>query len=202
MVGGRATEERMPAIRALEAAPLAWPLELSSKAAAVLCLFIPGLSSSAAARIVFIRRSDQVRTHRGQIGFPGGRREICDMSPSDTALRESWEEIGLDPERVKVLGSLPQVKALDLSPVIPIVAEADIDLKDFICNAAEVAEVFALPWTSFHPSEERKLRFNVFGRWRETPLYPASGYQVWGLTALMLKLARLDFSEPFPELRG
>jgi len=106
--------------------------EISSvtRASAVLMLLIPPDQGRLHSRIVFIRRSSQVRSHRGQIGFPGGRREPLDTSPSQTALRETHEEIGIDPELVTVLGMLPKAKSLDGMPVVPIIGVAPLSLDD------------------------------------------------------------------------
>ena len=56
--------------------------------------------------IIFIRRTETVKAHKGQISFPGGMCEKEDKSSMDTALRESQEEIGLLPEDVEILGEL------------------------------------------------------------------------------------------------
>jgi 8-oxo-dGTP pyrophosphatase MutT (NUDIX family) len=181
----------MPRVSHLQPALDRWPAEMHSRASAVLMLFIPDSDPQAPARIVFTRRSTLVRTHKGQIGFPGGRREAGDISPVATALRETHEEIGLHPEAVEVLGMLPPLPSLDRRAVVPIVGFSHVDLTTLAANEDEVAELFALPWTSFTPEAMQNLRFNVFGLWRDTPYFPALGYHVWGLTAWMLKTAAL-----------
>ncbi|MFY7930834.1 MAG: hypothetical protein ACOVS5_18345, partial [Oligoflexus sp.] len=77
----------LPLIGGLQPAPDQWPEAIPARASAVLCLFIPPQAPSLEVRVVFTQRSAMVRTHRGQIGFPGGRREIQDRSPIATALR-------------------------------------------------------------------------------------------------------------------
>lgn len=181
----------MPGFRQLQPVLDHWPRDMHSRASAVLMLFIPDPDPTAPARIVFTRRSTLVRTHKGQIGFPGGRREEGDISPVATALRETYEEIGLPPEAVEVLGMLPPLPSLDRRAVIPIVGTSAVDLPQLVANADEVAELFALPWLLFSTEAMQSLRFNVFGRWRETPYFPAAGYHVWGLTAWILKNAEL-----------
>src|SRR5690606_10635232 len=59
--------------------------------------------------IILTRRSDRLRTHRGQVALPGGRRDETDASLVETALRESEEEIALPPNQVEVIGTLDQV---------------------------------------------------------------------------------------------
>lgn len=182
----------MPGLSHLQPALDHWPVPMHSRASAVLMLFIPDLVPNSPARIVFTRRSTLVRTHKGQIGFPGGRREETDASPVATALRETHEEIGLPPEAVEVLGMLPALPGMDRRSVVPIVGFSRVDLLTLAANADEVAELFALPWPLFSPAAMHNLRFNVFGCWRETPYFPASGYHIWGLTAWILKNAELQ----------
>jgi 8-oxo-dGTP pyrophosphatase MutT (NUDIX family) len=180
----------LPVIGGLQPAPDQWSEATPPRASAVLCLFIPPAAPSREVRVLFTQRSALVRTHRGQIGFPGGRRETPDKSPIATALRESQEEVGLSPGQVTILGSLPPLKALDLHPVIPIVGCAAIELEELTPNNDEVAAIFALPWSSLTAQARQNIRFNVFGRWRETAVYAAGPYPIWGLTAMMLGRAQ------------
>lgn len=57
--------------------------------------------------LLFIRRTMTVSHHKGQIAFPGGRTESHDANPLATALRETKEELGLDPQQIRILGKLP-----------------------------------------------------------------------------------------------
>jgi 8-oxo-dGTP pyrophosphatase MutT (NUDIX family) len=72
--------------------------------AAVLVLFLGEPSNPA---IVFVRKSDQLHVHSGQVAFPGGSIEKTDSSITQAALREAYEEAGVEPESVAVLGMLP-----------------------------------------------------------------------------------------------
>lgn len=182
----------VPVFKALQGIPMSWPDDAPLKASAVLCLLMPPPEKGEALQILFTRRSAFVNSHRGQIGFPGGRREKGDRGPVETALRETYEEIGIAPEDIRVLGSLPPIKALDLQPVIPIVGFTSKSLADCHLNPAEVASVFALPWTNFTPENRQMVRFNVFGRWRETVAYQANSHAIWGLTAVMLTRAEIS----------
>jgi 8-oxo-dGTP pyrophosphatase MutT (NUDIX family) len=158
---------------------------------AVVIIFFAPLADDFAARIVFIRRSTTVRSHRGQIGFPGGRAEPSDRTPAETALRELHEELGLSPEKVAPIGFLPPVRALDGSAVVTVVATADAHLDELTIAPAEVESVFAAPWTRFTRAEDQAFRFNIFGNWRDSHLFPLPSRPIWGLTALLL--ARCDF---------
>lgn len=154
-------------------------------------LMIPPEKGRSQSRIVFIRRSSQVRSHRGQIGFPGGRREPSDISPSQTALRETHEELGIDPGLVTVLGMLPKTKSLDGMPVIPIVGLASLDLDGLKPEPLEVEKPFAIPWTHFTRDQYFGFNMNIFGIWRKSGVFEAQDLKIWGLTAHVLCTADL-----------
>lgn len=158
---------------------------------AVVMLFIPPKDRDGAARIVFTRRSTTVRSHKGQIGFAGGKAEPEDGTPRVTALRELAEELGIPPDDVTVLGLLPPLKALDGGGVRTIVGLAAVDLSDFVPAPAEVDTVFAEPWTLFAEGKAEEFRFNIFGNWRTSRVYHSPGGRVWGLTAEILKAAAI-----------
>ncbi len=74
------------------------------------------------ARMILTKRPDAMRTHPGDVVFPGGRIEPGE-SPVDAALREAWEEVGLPPETVQVIGGLEPVTTRDLTNwIVPVVA--------------------------------------------------------------------------------
>ena len=173
----------LPAMKLINA-PTHWENEVDPKASAVLALFIRDPNQGLC--LLFTRRAREMRSHAGQVGFPGGRRELTDEHPSATALREAWEEIGLDRELVTVLGMLNPLKSLDTRPVLPIVAYTEQYLHDLKPNPSEVAEIFLLPWGKLTAEHRMIVRFNIFGRWRETPFYEADGHHIWGLTAWMV----------------
>lgn len=173
----------LPAMTLIDA-PALWEPALDPKASAVLALFMRDPNQGLC--LLFTRRASEMRSHAGQVGFPGGRREIGDENPSATAMRETWEEIGLESESVTILGMLNPLKSLDSRPVLPIVAYTDKFLPDLKPNPTEVAEIFLVPWEKLSATHRTIVRFNIFGRWRETPFYEANGHHIWGLTAWML----------------
>jgi len=110
--------------------------------AAVLVLFIP---STEGWMIPLIRRPDNQRRHPGQIALPGGVIEAGDGSLAATALRESWEEIGVPPERVEVLGRLPAVVvSVSGFEVHPFVGRLDSPIS-LIPHDREVAAIVKMP---------------------------------------------------------
>ena len=94
--------------------------------------------------VLFTQRTAHLKNHSGQISFPGGRTEADDEGPEGTALRETWEEVGLPPGRVELLGRLSEYHTRTgyrITPVVGIV-QPPFDLKP---DANEVAEVFEVP---------------------------------------------------------
>src|ERR1700675_2151263 len=79
-----------------------------SNAAAVL---IPVFERDGELHVLYIRRSDHVASHRGQVAFPGGRVDPVDVTLLDAALREAHEEVGLHPSTVEVIGGFPTTTA-------------------------------------------------------------------------------------------
>jgi 8-oxo-dGTP pyrophosphatase MutT (NUDIX family) len=132
-----------------------------------------------------VRRSEGVRTHRGQIALPGGKREPKDADFLATALRESHEEIGLHPDEVDVLGVLDDRETSTGYLITPYVGWI---AKPFTPEplASEVARVFAVPLSAF-AEEPRRTRVPWQGAEREVLSYEVAGEMVWGATASILR---------------
>jgi 8-oxo-dGTP pyrophosphatase MutT (NUDIX family) len=136
--------------------------------------------------VLFTRRTAHLHDHAGQISFPGGRVEPGDRSAAETALRESGEEIGLEPASVEILGELHQyvtVTGYRVSPVVGLVTPPlDLRPDDF-----EVAEVFEVPLSFLlDPSNHQRNRVVNEGRERLYFAVPYGQYYIWGATAGML----------------
>jgi 8-oxo-dGTP pyrophosphatase MutT (NUDIX family) len=142
--------------------------------------------------VLTVRRAD-LRRHAGEISFPGGRRDHEDEPLLDCALRETNEEIGLDPARVDVLGALPPVSTVvtgyKVHPFVGLIP----DRQDFRPNPSEVAAVLLLRLDELRAGfgMRRLIRRGVPIR---TPTYEVGEYLVWGATARILRslLDRLD----------
>lgn len=163
------------------------------RGSAVLMLFCspgnqPRFPSS---HLVFIRRSTKVKTHKGQISFPGGRSEPYDDSPEQTAIRETVEEIGVSAADIIVCGQLPVAEALDGSMIVPVVGLLTTKVPVFHPELSEVEYVFTVPWTCFRHTASVPFNFNLFGNRRSSHLFEAEGHRIWGLTAAILHSANL-----------
>lgn len=185
----------LPTIAGLR--PLATTWRDENKASAVMMLLFPGATIDAPHEVLFIRRASGLRSHSGQIGFPGGRREEGDASPLATALRETEEEIALPATEINVLGMLDTVHALDGHPVYPIVATSSAPRMSLKRQESEVAGIFFVPWPHLRSEAAQDIRFTLFGVMRHSSLFPFGDEKIWGLTAKMLQNAAL-MSPPTP----
>ncbi|HEX3129294.1 MAG TPA: CoA pyrophosphatase [Thermoanaerobaculia bacterium] len=148
---------------------------------------------------VLTKRTDDLPSHRSQIAFPGGGRELKE-DPWAAALRETNEEIGFDPKSILRLGELDEGETPAGFRVIPCVGAIPFPYKA-TPNAAEISEVFSLPLSAFsNPKmvEERPVKIN--GVERLLLVYHIGNRQIWGLTARILQnlLVRLGL-EPDTE---
>lgn len=153
-------------------------------------VLIPIIARPSGLTLLLTQRTAHLRDHAGQVSFPGGRCEPEDVSPRATALRETREEVGIEPAQVEVLAELPEYftsTGFRVSPVIGLVTPPlTLKLDDF-----EVAEVFEPPLAFFLDSANYRKESLVYqGALREYWAVPWRGYFIWGATAGMLVALR------------
>ena len=137
--------------------------------------------------VLLTQRTNHLRDHAGQISFPGGRMDPEDAGPEETALRESKEEIGLDPSRVEIIGHLPEyltVSGYSVTPVVGLVqAQAEYVLDPF-----EVADVFEVPLEFLlNPANHQVRLWQSEQGGRRFYSMPYENRFIWGATAGMLR---------------
>jgi len=138
--------------------------------------------------LVFTKRTETVNYHKGQFSFPGGRTHPEDKSLLDTALRETWEEIGLPPKDADVLGELDDIATYTTGFIIsPFVAMIPFP-HTFIANPAEVDEIIEVPL----PVLRDKMNFaqemlEVDGRPIMQYFYHYRDHVIYGATARIVK---------------
>jgi 8-oxo-dGTP pyrophosphatase MutT (NUDIX family)/GNAT superfamily N-acetyltransferase len=161
--------------------------ERRGRPSAVLVLLFPDAEGQA--RVLLTARAARVGAHAGEISFPGGAAEADDADPIATALRESAEEVGLDPAQcgLRVTGGL-EAFALTVSGfrITPVVAVAD-RRPGTRPAPDEVARIIEAPVEAFLPHapvelQERTIRQRLI----RYGAYPIEGEKVWGATARML----------------
>lgn len=156
------------------------PAPGDKKSAAVL---VPLMYRAGALAVLYTRRSDRLASHTGQVAFPGGRFDRRDTNLLAAALRETHEEVGIEPHRVRVLGTFPgrRTNATDIA-VTPFVGviEGDPQLRP---DPKEVAEIFHVPLAALSdPRFRGSHRWKRNGTYSEYPAILYAGQVIWGLT--------------------
>ena len=159
--------------------------------AAVLALLF---EESGEARLVFTRRSSSLRSHRGEVSFPGGRLDPGEDAPA-AALREAYEEVGLDPGTVTSAGWIhPVLTMVTASLIMPIVGTVPAR-PHLVASPAEVERVFDVAVRDLaDPAIFHEERWSIPGR--EIPgsadnsfavwFFEVEGEMIWGATARMI----------------
>lgn len=145
-------------------------------------------------KIILTKRAANMNTHSGQVAFPGGRWESGDGSLARTALRESNEEIFLNPDLVSVNGRLTEQRSLHGLWVYPFVAQVPEDL-DLVENPDEIETIFYVPLAFLMGSKPERIdRVERHGVRYQMPCWYFEGHEIWGLTAVFLQelLKKLD----------
>lgn len=158
---------------------------INPRKGAVLMLFYPDENNTL---LPFIKRTDYEGTHGGQVAFPGGKWEESDKDLSQTALRETEEEIGIDRLKIKLLGKLSDLfippSNFLVSPYIGFVE----DKPTFIPDPFEVERIISCPIDMLTDKANRKEgEILVRKEYRlHAPYFEIEQQKVWGATAMML----------------
>jgi 8-oxo-dGTP pyrophosphatase MutT (NUDIX family) len=165
------------------------PVENAAKAAVLLPIL-----AREAPTLLLTRRTDTLARHSGQISFPGGRSEADDLTPVETALRETFEETGIAPGFVTVAGYLDRYligTGFDIQPVVGVVADGFA----LVSDPREVADIFEVPLAFLmDPANRRRESREIAGRQRSFYAFTYKEHEIWGATAaIIVNLAqRLD----------
>ncbi|KQQ11938.1 DNA mismatch repair protein MutT [Methylobacterium sp. Leaf123] len=146
-------------------------------------VLVPVIDRPDGMTLLFTRRAAHLRDHSGQVAFPGGKVDPEDTTPIDTALREAWEEIGLESDAVRPIGYLdPYLSGTGflVMPVVGLVARDPV-LRP---NPAEVAAVFEVPLAFLMDPARHLVRSAEWkGRTRYFYAIPFAEHLIWGVTA-------------------
>ncbi len=151
-------------------------------------VLLPIFEKDGRCHIVLTKRTDHLTHHKGQISFPGGARHEEDKSLKETALRESWEEIGLKPTDVEILGELDDAATVTSGyRIAPYVGLIPYPYK-FIIDRFEVDEVFDLPLPDLVNESIKKEETMVYAdKLIKVYTFELNGKVIWGATAWILK---------------
>lgn len=186
------------AVRQRFVAPPVWQPEMNTDGRLALldepprpaAVLVPLVRRGGQLNVLLTQRTAHLHDHAGQISFPGGRVEQGDTSATDTALRETHEEIGLAPQAVDVIGMLPDYVVATGYRVTPVVGLIE---KDFALrlDEFEVEEVFEVPLMFLMNPANHERRTVTAGALTRTfyaiPYIGRRRYFIWGATAAMLR---------------
>jgi len=154
-----------------------------SHAAVLLPLFKKGDDC----HLLFTRRSDQVKHHKGEISFPGGGVDEEDLELISTALREAHEEIGLKKSDVQIIGILDDIVTITQFIVTPIVGLFPYPYP-FKVSEVEIAELIEVPLSSLLDEKCSSKKEIIRGGQKEVVYaYQYGEHIIWGATARILK---------------
>jgi 8-oxo-dGTP pyrophosphatase MutT (NUDIX family) len=150
-------------------------------------VLIPIVKKENGLELLFTKRSETVEHHKGQISFPGGATDEIDLSPVDTALRESFEEIGLERSAISIFGVMDDLQTPSGFVVTPVVGFIE-RLPPLHINPEEVAHVIFIPLEKFF---DDTLRHAIMKE-RDGMIVEVFSYEVWeepvwGATAFFVR---------------
>jgi len=164
-------------------APPAAEGEKKLRSAAVL---VPLINYDRGMKVLLTQRTETMPDHAGQIAFPGGGLRKGEISPEQTALRETQEEIGIMASKIKILGRMNARDTGTGYRVMPIIGLIQPPLS-LTPDPSEVAKVFEVPLDFIvDPVNHRLETRSESGRSREYYVLPYNEYYIWGLTARIL----------------
>ena len=151
-------------------------------------VLVPIFSKGGEYHLLFTKRSDRVPSHKGQVSFPGGAHSEADSSLLETALRESWEEVGLKAEDAEILGELDDISTttsrFNISPFVAFIPYP----YEFTLSHDEIDEIFDVPVSALSRRDDWKLETYVFDNQAFINYaYEYNGRVIWGATARIVQ---------------
>ena len=150
-------------------------------------VLVPIISRDDGLQVLLTKRTEHLKNHPGQISFPGGSVDDTDLDAQHTALRETEEEVGLDPSPVEIIGELDQYIVGTGYLVSPVIGLIKPPFK-LIRQEAEVAEIFEVPLDFLiEPKNFKRYAREFNGTLHHHFSLTWQSYFIWGATAGMLR---------------
>jgi 8-oxo-dGTP pyrophosphatase MutT (NUDIX family) len=136
--------------------------------------------------LLLTKRTAHLKSHAGQVSFPGGRIDPEDRDAEAAALREADEEIGLNPAKVEIVGRMDDYVTGTGYVITPVLGLLPPGLP-YVASPHEVDAVFEFPFSVLlDPEAPRRQKQHVRGVWREYWVWPHPEHFIWGATAAIL----------------
>jgi 8-oxo-dGTP pyrophosphatase MutT (NUDIX family) len=150
-------------------------------------VLIPVVDRGAEATVLLTQRAEKLRSHSGQVAFPGGRIDPTDASPQDAALRETFEEIGVPASAIEVIGRMPDYVTGSGYRIVPVLGIVTPPFELSI-NEHEVDAVFEVPLGFLMTVANHNRESRVWqGRERFYYTMPYGERFIWGVTAGIIR---------------
>ncbi|HEU4986555.1 MAG TPA: CoA pyrophosphatase [Rhizobiaceae bacterium] len=150
-------------------------------------VLVPVVDHEEGATVILTKRTEALRRHSGQVAFPGGRIDPTDRTPEEAALRETWEEIGLDADHIEIVGRIPDYvtgSGYRIAPVLSIVRPGF----ELALNPAEVEAAFEVPLAFLmNPANHRRDSRVWENKERFYYTMPFGERLIWGVTAGIIR---------------
>ena len=149
-------------------------------------VLVPCIKNNSEIRILFTKRSNELRNHSGQISFPGGKKEK-DETPDQTAVRETYEEIGVEEDSITTLGQLHYTYTLgNSSLIVPVVGT--VTKSNPYRLSSEVTEIFDVNILELMTEDVYSKEIWNFSKdfVREMHFFKIKGHVIWGATSRIL----------------
>jgi len=146
----------------------------------------PVIERENAHHLLFIKRSEDLGEHPGQMSFPGGGTEPVDEDLADTALREANEEIGLERSEATLVGRLDDIRTVTEYAVTPFVGT--IRDREYTPDGVEATEIAVVPVAALTDAANYECEYRQHPEYGEIPVhyFHVDGYTVWGATGRIL----------------
>lgn len=136
--------------------------------------------------VFLTKRTDKVATHKGDVSFPGGSIDEGDEDATAAALRETYEEAGISPDDIEIIGRFDEYYSITGFHVSTFVGAIDYPYK-YKVNTGEIETCFEAPISIFYNKEYDRIEdFEFYHKDMKVYYYSYKGFTIWGLTARIL----------------